>query len=213
MSTKDDIWANDGQLVAGDLRLRMEAEEELSIFDPRENNTNLGAMICSHRRYDLGDKESWAKEYRLAIEGIFDEREGSLAEVVDWIKGTYGATVVLPLYLIDHSGLAMRAGRSFADVDPGEWDSGLVGFIFDTPKGRSECGTPPELIEECLRGEVSEYDSWLGGDVWGYVIERKVICSHGDEHWDHVDSCGGFIGYEWAAQAAAMAWDIAIAED
>jgi hypothetical protein len=210
MTTKDDLIAGEGTLTQGDLRLTMHQEEELDIFDPRDN-TNVGAMICSHKRYDLGDKAPWAKEYLNAVDDLFAE-EPTLGDVMGWLKRTYGAIVVLPLYLLDHSGLSMRAGRSFADIDPGEWDSGLVGFIFDTPKSRDETGVGPDHVEQALRAEVREYDSWLQGDVWSYAIERKTICSVGAEHWETVEACGGFIGYDWAAQAAADAWDCEVKE-
>ena len=42
------------------------------------------------------------------------------------------------------------------------------------------------FFEEAIRGEVAEYDQYLTGQVYGYVIE--------DEDGDHVDSCWGFIG-------------------
>jgi hypothetical protein len=198
----------DGTLTVGTLRLRMEQEQELDIFDPRDN-TNLGTMVCAHPHYNLGDHRDPTMR-RLAADLVVIYSEHGDEGVVEHLKARFQATVVLPLYLLDHSGLAMRVGRSFADVDPGEWDSGLIGFIFDTDKGRDETGVEPEDVEQALRSEVEEYDRWLQGDVWSYVIERLVTCSHGDEHAEIVDSCGGYIGHEYAEQEAlrAMAWEI-----
>lgn len=63
--------------------------------------------------------------------------------------------------------------------------------------------TPQEAIE----GEIREYRAWAEGDVWGYVIERIVDWDRRDGEgsmttWEHVDSCWGFIGYEYAEQEA-----------
>jgi hypothetical protein len=200
------------QLTVGNLRLRMEAEQELEIFDPRDD-TNLGTMVCSHKRYDLGDKGPSLADYREIIDRVWSEDGGTVAAVASWLKAFEGATVVLPLYLIDHSGLSMRAGRSFADVDPGEWDSGLVGFIFDTPIGREVTGVRHVDIEASLRSEVEEYDRWLQGDVWTYVLERLERCDHGDIHARVLDSCGGFIGHEYAEQEALAALEAQLKED
>jgi len=72
--------------------------------DPRQCD-NLGKMVCSHRRYKLGDKHSLS---------VGDIQELTERNDVLW----------LPLYLYDHSGITMRT-TSFADP----WDSGQVGII------------------------------------------------------------------------------------
>lgn len=196
----DDII--EGTYAQGDLRMKLTREEELSIFDPRDND-NLGVMVCSHRSYRIGDRVNSTVEHAL----LETYAQGGEQAVIKRLRAEQDATVVLPLYLLDHSGLAMRAGRSFADVDPGQWDSGLVGFIFDTAETRELTGVGPEHVEQALRAEVNEYDQWLQGDVWAYVIERRQCCDLGHEHWEHVDSCGGFIGWDWARQAATDAWN------
>jgi hypothetical protein len=208
MSTTDLQLDSDGTLTVGTLRVTMHQEEELDVFDPRDHD-NLGVMVCSHKRYRLGDhREGWVRELADDLVVIYGEHgeEG----VLKHLKARLDATVVLPLYLIDHSGLAMRAGRSFSDIDPGEWDSGLVGFIFDTSKTREVTGVEPADIEKGLRAEVEEYDRWLQGDVWGYAIERLVTCSAGEEHAETVDGCCGFIGHEYAEGEAlrAMVYEI-----
>jgi hypothetical protein len=201
----------DGTATVGNLRLRMEAEQELDLFDPRDN-TNLGVMVCSHKRYNLGDhRDPLVQRQEPKLLEAYEE--GGPKAVADYAKRILGAYVVLPLYLIDHSGLSMRAGRDFSDVDPGNWDSGLVGFIFDTPKGRDETGVEGADVEQALRAEVTEYDRWLQGDVWCYVIERLVTCSHGDTHAEIVDACGGYIGHEYATQAALEAFTHELKEE
>lgn len=112
---------------------------------------------------------------------------------------------ILPLYLYDHGGITMSTG-SFSCP----WDSGQVGFIYcSLKKAQSEWGTEDskfngwsgdasstreegttrtlrEATTRYLEGEVKEYDQYLTGEVYGYVIEN--------EDGDHLDSCYGFFG-------------------
>jgi hypothetical protein len=137
---------------------------------PREWE-NLGVMACWHRRYSLGDKQP-----REAPD--------------DWLEANAPfSSVVLPLYLYDHSGITMRTGP-FGDP----WDSGQVGWIVATPDDictAFSCNRVAKRtrarVEACLKAEVAAYDAYLRGDVWGYVI-----AAHGDE--DAADSCFGFYG-------------------
>lgn len=72
--------------------------------------------------------------------------------------------------------------------------------------------------------EISEWEAYLEGDVWGYVVEKKVtwqrLDSNGEpvfsvspcfiETWEELDSCWGFYGEEYAVQAAeeALEWHV-----
>ena len=94
-------------------------------------------------------------------------------------------SVMLPLFLYDHSGLAM----STADYND-RWDSGQVGWIYVTKaEAAAELGLPPgevtEKAKELLTGEVAEYDSYLRGDCYGFQLYKGGA---------EVDSCWGFIG-------------------
>lgn len=44
-----------------------------------------------------------------------------------------------------------------------------------------------------IEGELDEYNNWSEGNVFGYVCSEQATCDHGDEHYDEVDSCWGFI--------------------
>jgi hypothetical protein len=142
-------------------------------YDPEPESPrewcNLGTMVHWHRRSNIGDED---------IRHLSDEY--ALEDLPDYFKRERGATVVLPVYLYEHSGQTVNT-TGFSCP----WDSGQVGFIFDTPEGREQCGTPPELIEDVLRSEVEDFDRYLRGEVYGYVVERDG---------EHVDSCWGFHG-------------------
>ena len=156
-------------------------------MSPREWD-NVGTLVCFHKRYKLGD------EHRLSTSQF-----GSWAEMREYLEKEEGAIVVLPLYLIDHSGISM----SVADFgDP--WDSGQVGFIYTTAsvvramymRKRITKNLLARVIEG-LKGEVATYDQYLTGDVWGYVIT--------DDDGETVDSCFGFFGHDTVEEEANAA--------
>lgn len=139
-----------------------------SPFDPREND-NLGKMICFHRGYSLGDKHNMTCE-----------------QAKELIKKDN--IYFLPLYLYDHSGITMRT-HPFSCP----WDSGQVGFIYVSKKAiqrnfKIRKVTQPYIDKaiKILEAEVKEYDDYITGNCYGYVIE--------DENANEVESVWGFIG-------------------
>jgi len=49
--------------------------------------------------------------------------------------------------------------------------------------------------EEMLNGEVEIYDDYVQGNVYGFVLERKVVCACcGSVEYEDIDSCWGFYG-------------------
>jgi hypothetical protein len=145
-------------------------------LDPREDE-NVGHMVCWHRRHTLGDDQPALdpQEWREAFE----------AE-----NPTH---VLLPLFLMDHSGITMSVGPFSCP-----WDSGQVGWIYATPADAERVSVPwdVEKITEYLTSEVQTYSTYIEGGVWGYVIQRGEECNLGHTHWEHVDSCWGFYGYD-----------------
>jgi hypothetical protein len=113
--------------------------------------------------------------------------------IQEYLRVEYGATVVLPLFVYEHSGITMRVGANVNDLasrgrvmgDDAGWDTSLVGFIFDTPENLAETGCPRDQIEEALRAEVEEYAQYLEGAVCGFVVRDT-------ETDEHLDSCWGF---------------------
>ena len=100
---------------------KIEIHSDEDPMDPRDCD-NFGTLVCWHPRYTLGDKNEFAtsddfEEYR------------SITKLV-----------CLPVFIIDHSGLAFNTG-GFRYCDPQEWDSGQVGWIYITyDKLREEFG-------------------------------------------------------------------------
>lgn len=136
--------------------------------NPREDMDNLCEMICFHSRYKLGDKHV----YRL-------EQLEEMVKSKDYLS--------LPLFLYDHSGITMKTAPF-----PCLWDSGQVGYIIvSKEKIRKEYSVKRvtnkvrEKVYDLMRAEVSEYDGFISGQVYGYVIE--------DEDGNSLDSCWGYL--------------------
>jgi hypothetical protein len=132
--------------------------------NPRKMFEHAGHMVCAHRRYNLGDEQ-----VNTAL-----SREDLPPHII-----------ALPLYLLDHSGLSLST-RDFGDP----WDSGQVGWIYMTREAvvkvwgwKRITAKRREALHRCLLSEVEEYDQYLRGDVWGFVVEGG-----------NGDSCFGFYG-------------------
>jgi hypothetical protein len=140
-------------------------------LNPRTEYDNLCTMVCFHRRYNLGDKHNFTPE---SIREYLSENK----KTVFW----------KPLYLYDHSGITISTGPFSCP-----WDSGQVGYIYiERETFLKEFGfkkmtkKAKERLDSLLTGEVEEYDNYLTGEVYGFMVE--------DEEENIVDSCWGFIG-------------------
>ncbi len=147
---------------------------------------NLGTLICGHSRYNLGDKHNFSggREFLLDLVGLDED----VPQDVDaLLVQAERIAVILPVYLYDHSGLAMNTSGFHCP-----WDSGQVGFIYvtldDIRKEYEVKRVSAKLREHIvnhLRLEVATYSDYLAGNIYGYVVE---------EDGQETDSCWGFIG-------------------
>jgi hypothetical protein len=172
--------------------MRIEIVQHEDAENPREWEANLGTMLCRHRRYSLGDHEATASvRDALDCAGI-----ASWDEAEQYLREHHGAAVVLPIYLYDHSGLALSTAPFSCS-----WDSGQVGLIYATRDLVLANWNRKRLTrklraaaEDALRAEVEVYHRYVNGDVWGY----RVLDHSGEE----LDSCWGFYGREMAEEEA-----------
>jgi len=147
---------------------------------------NLGTMVCGHSRYNLGDNHSYSggRAFLLDLLGLDDDVPLGVDELLPRAEKI---AIILPVYLYDHSGLAMNTTGFHCP-----WDSGQVGFIYvRLDDVRTEFAVKRvstklrKRVVEYLRNEVQTYSDYLSGNVHGYVVEKD-----GEE----TDSCWGFIG-------------------
>lgn len=155
---------------------RLEMLNDEHAQSPRESQENLGTMIYAHRRYCLGDERI---------------NEGSFEEYLHARGLSPDKVVSLPLYLYDHSGLALST-TDFSDP----WDSGCVGAIFVShDQIRQEYGnldqSTLDKVEGVLRAEVEEMHDFLAGNSFGM---RLTQFSSTGEQVDHPEEVYGFLG-------------------
>ena len=146
---------------------------------PRENE-NLGTIATWHRRYELGDVQP--KD-----------------DPADYLASLPKGSIVLPVYMYEHSGITINTSGFSCP-----WDSGQLGVIHISPeKIRAEMlvkritKKTRELVIKGLTCEINEYAKYLEGQCYGYVIE--------DCDGETIDSCWGFIGYEYVQEEARRA--------
>ena len=199
------------------MKYNIEIKQDDCDYSPREWD-NLGTMVCWHSRYNLGDEqpnhthqqwlvnlaENYLEPYQDKISGWYTNElwdyafynnipKDIIPKLWDVANKYY---IILPLFVYEHGSITMNTSGYRCP-----WDSGQVGFIYVsiadvkkeygwkrlTSKRRAQ-------IESYLQGEVTTYDHYLTGDVWGYVIE--------DEEENHIDSCWGFYEYDECEQEA-----------
>ena len=134
--------------------------------NPRDDD-NLGTMICFHSRLNLGDEHDFYDS--CEFNEWLEEKKNDIA-------------VILPLYLLDHSGLSIST-TDFND----KWDSGKVGYIFCTKANARSFGCENEEdIKTTLEQEVALYDEYLRCYPNYYYFCLR------DEDDEIIDSCSGF---------------------
>jgi len=135
-------------------------------MNPRADCDNLATMICFHRNYNLGDEHNYDREGM----DILRKRKDII-----W----------LPLFLYDHSGITMNT-TGFNDG----WDSSCVGIIYiEKEKYRKEFNCKrvnKKKVYNFLKADVEEYDNYLTGEVYGYIVENEA--------GENIDSCYGYSG-------------------
>jgi len=211
------------------LRVELGYEEDCSPFNPREAECNLGTMVCWHPDYMLGDEQLRNGDGRGAVDVPFETERGrtgfeSMEVLERYLRIARGAVCILPLYLLDHSGLSMSAGSNYVgrgDTACGGrdawgnargWDTTMVGFIFTTAERiRELCGEPqlPTDPFYCPRTWPAGHENWPAERTaleWIEAQLKSEVATYdayltGECYWYSVsdgrevlDSCGGFLG-------------------
>lgn len=92
------------------------------------------------------------------------------------------------------------------------WHSGSYWYItYDTAAWREHTGAPEHSAN------MDEYRAWCEGDVWGYIVQKRVTWSTEDpdypdeERWEDTGgSCWGFYGRDYAEECALGALTSAV---
>lgn len=150
---------------------------------------NITEFHCSHKRYSLGDKRF---NYSSGEDCIRAAQEAKKQE-----------DIVLPLYLYDHSGIAISLAPFTCP-----WDSGQVGYVIVRREkmleefgGRKFTQSLKNRALKIAEAEVQTYDQYLKGEVYGYQIDEDG------------DSCWGFYGIDDCLEEAKNTVDWLVKQD
>ena len=185
--------------------------------------------------------ELWTTYYMFPLEGVKEAKFQLYSEQseLDWLIDDiieslsnkdiwyllekHANIVALPLYLYEHSGIAMST-TSFND----RWDSGQIGWIYTDKetvlshggKIQSSKGNLIKITErnwkegayQNLKEEVKIYDMYLQRQVYGIVIEEY---DSDLKEFDEIDSCWGFYddGYDEEKILLKLAPEIGVTEE
>ena len=153
-----------------------------------ENPLDWGSatLLTAHRRYTFGGD-------RLPFDA------NSIEEAFDWHLDGRGLTrrdvIWLPVYLYDHSGLAL-SDTPFGDP----WDSGQLGYIYerrDAIRAEYHVQRISRKLEQSvlarLRHTLQLLEYWANGNVYAYEIPALDEYCGGFYGWDHETS--GLVEY------------------
>lgn len=172
-----------------------ELESERDITNNRPSCEEVCALLEEH--LDEAEEDGTTEDYFRADEGFqyVAEQEAELTT-----RTRSGIALCRPLYLYDHGGITISAGAFSCPWDTG----GQVGWQYLTDEAFEELGNDRERALACMDATLTEYDDYLTGNVWGFVVEKGVRVSKQYEdgravetiEWEHEDSCWGFFG-DW----------------
>jgi hypothetical protein len=150
--------------------------------NPREWD-NISKIYCQHKRYNLPQEIKIDNTYCNSWEDVIEEIDKTLKE--------QGDEIIHPknIYMLDHSGLWVSL-RDFND----KWDSGQIGFIFTTKKTIEKEGIKEKDIEKAIENEFEDWKAYIEGNIYSYVIEKKVKCNCCNNiDYEYIDSLSGII--------------------
>lgn len=152
----------------------------------RIDEPNLAAaqeMLAEWHDHILHEKESEAQ--RLDAERTFEAYDYLTHLCSDDCEQRLRPDIALciPMWMYDHSGITIWHGNCNPPQDTAGWDSGQVGWHYVTKANvDEEWNDDLDKARAYLEGEMQEYDDYVRGAVYGYVVD-------GDG-----DSCWGFYG-------------------
>lgn len=179
-------------------------------ISPRKFFDNLGTIVGKHRQYNVGDRSFNEKDYDNWDDVLLGE------------CGSSRNILYLPVYMYNHSTLALSTGSFIGRAHHAEWDSGQVGWTYvEKKKVREEYGIKKitkairEKVYEVLGSEVEILGHYLNGDTYGFTLHeykpedfRKFIESNNITKLEEIDEikiedlatcsdpCWGYYGYD-----------------
>lgn len=155
-------------------------------WNPRTDMDNLGFIIVDSRYWNLGDS------HHYPLRDMIEQEWGDVTAVGAKIAEDVEARVAYALELRER-----YVGAQLSIItDTGPDFGRVVGYIMDTDASRKMMGSEDatdEALQKVLREELSLYNEYLRGDVFGIIVYDE------DEM---LDSVWGVYGEEYALEEA-----------
>lgn len=158
--------------------------QDMHVEPPNESMDMFGTFGHWHRSYLLGDTDLRRGEHSAAFERSQQTRFG-LAYLKRYLELCEHAVCIVPVGMIDHSGITVYAGGGSHASDAAGWDSGTVGLYWCTRAEAEHEGFSGEDAQRCILGEIKTWAAYLEGAVHGYVVTDN-------ETGEEVDACWGY---------------------
>lgn len=197
------------------LTIKILPDDDPQASDPMDWDM-LGKQMYWHRRMNLGhgyketnkyDVQEWLeREIDDDVYEIWQEKHSRRIGYVPFLMELFEKkNLVIPVHAYEHGGITISASGRRSGWD--SFDSGQLGFVYVSHVDiLAEFGKKRitknllERAEKVLIAEVSSYDDYLTGQVYGYIIE--------DENGEQLDSCWGFLGeYKYCLEEAKISAD------
>ena len=130
-------------------------------------------------------RDFWQENKDVTERDLRDLYQGNKTETTRRLQKEY---YIFPVAALIHSGVWLKLGHGGFSMDEGGWDTSHVGALFASKKEFKSKGD----AEKCATGKVTEWNHYLSGDVYGFVVE--------DKDGEDLDSCWGFYGLKYAKE-------------
>lgn len=150
---------------------------------PREDS-NLGYFITVDRNYSSPDKHPTLEAIVKETGDEADTRFHHMRLISQRIKEEINETVlfICPVKKHEHGNVSYSRGIM------NQYDYSNNGFYIVTDKTQKIVGTPKELFEKLIDGELNDYTQYANGEIYCYTLY--------DDAGEIEDSCCGFYNIE-----------------
>lgn len=169
MYSATELLSDEVKKVAQLKGLTINAYYDSDPFNPRKEWDNLGTLVSRGRNYC---DEVYPSDVDIGND-IFD----TATNFFKHHKIPLDSVVWLPIYSYTHGNVAYRCTAPYEC----RFDGGVYGFIYATKEKIRECyGVKRvtkdilERVHNCFKGEVSIFEQWCNGEVYGITIDNPV---------------------------------------
>lgn len=155
--------------------MQLRIEQDTDAQSPSEWQNKDLFLVANHRDFFVPPSKA--------------ERNFDVQDTIESHKKTHHV-FLLEAYI--HSGvvLSLAGEGNFPDR---QWDVSTLGAVFAE---KASWRTRKQARQAAL-SLVKEWNMYLSGDVWGYIVET--------DEGQHLDSCWGFYGHEYAEKEGKAA--------